>query len=309
MRAILSLQRLVMTRTSFPTLHACTVCFVPPTLTRTHAQVWMIADANRSGFLGRDQFVRAMRVIALVQSGGDPSTEELNAAIDGNTLGLAKLDGFDATTGIAPDPFDTAAMQAAAAMAGTAAFGSQFGGFVPVVNHDGPMGASGYGGASNANTKQSSAAPKGRDGKKTMNAKDCTSIIDGLKHIYKTKVRPLEEAFKFGAFYSPLLTDGDFEGKPTVLLLGQYSTGKTTFIKHLLKKDYPGCNIGPEPTTDRFVVVMHGHEPRITPGNTLCVNPDKPYTGLTGFGNSFLSKFEASQCDAKLLEEITIVRR
>lgn len=70
-----------------------------------------------------------------------------------------------------------------------------------------------------------------------------------------------------------------------VMLLGQYSTGKTTFIKHLLRTSYPGiynsprlqafvfpslfwstllfnifyvigAHIGPEPTTDRFVVVM-----------------------------------------------------
>ena len=27
--------------------------------------------------------------------------------------------------------------------------------------------------------------------------------------------------------------------------------GKTTFIKHLLQRDYPGIHIGPEPTTDR----------------------------------------------------------
>jgi len=40
------------------------------------------------------------------------------------------------------------------------------------------------------------------------------------------------------------------------MLLGQYSTGKTTFIKHLLRTSYPGAHIGPEPTTDRFVVVM-----------------------------------------------------
>ena len=31
--------------------------------------------------------------------------------------------------------------------------------------------------------------------------------------------------------------------------------GKTTFIKYLLGRDYPGTHIGPEPTTDRFVVV------------------------------------------------------
>lgn len=30
----------------------------------------------------------------------------------------------------------------------------------------------------------------------------------------------------------------------------------------------------------RFVVVMHGPEERRTPGNTLVVQPDKPFTGL-----------------------------
>lgn len=53
-------------------------------------------------------------------------------------------------------------------------------------------------------------------------------------------------------------TDSDFDAKPQVMLLGQYSTGKTTFIKHLLRTSYPGAHIGPEPTTDRFVVVMVG---------------------------------------------------
>ena len=54
--------------------------------------------------------------------------------------------------------------------------------------------------------------------------------------------------------------------------------GKTTFIKYLLGgRDYPGINIGPEPTTDRFVVVEHGLEERRTPGNTLVVQPSKPY--------------------------------
>jgi hypothetical protein len=35
-------------------------------------------------------------------------------------------------------------------------------------------------------------------------------------------------------------TSSDFDAKPMVMLLGQYSTGKTTFIKHLLKTSYPG---------------------------------------------------------------------
>lgn len=41
------------------------------------------------------------------------------------------------------------------------------------------------------------------------------------------QVRPLEEQYKFGHFFSPLLSEGDFEAKPSVLLLGQYSTGES----------------------------------------------------------------------------------
>ena len=38
-----------------------------------------------------------------------------------------------------------------------------------------------------------------------------------------------------------------------VMLVGQYSTGKTTFIRYLLEQDFPGIRIGPEPTTDRLL--------------------------------------------------------
>lgn len=61
------------------------------------------------------------------------------------------------------------------------------------------------------------------------------------------------------------------------ILTDVHDAGKTTFIKHLLGREYPGIHIGPEPTTDRFVVVMGGMEERRTPGNTLIVQPDKPY--------------------------------
>lgn len=86
------------------------------------------------------------------------------------------------------------------------------------------------------------------------------SVIAGLKQLYKDKIKPLEEKYKFDAFHSPLLRDSDFDAKPMVLLLGQYSTGKTSFIEYLLEQSFPGQRIGPEPTTDRFVAVMHGKD-------------------------------------------------
>ncbi|KAG5234718.1 EH domain-containing protein [Salix suchowensis] len=127
-----------------------------------------------------------------------------------------------------------------------------------------------------------------------------TSIIDGLKRLYIEKLKPLEATIG-------LMTSSDFDARPMVMLLGQYSTGKTTFIKHLLRCNYPGAHIGPEPTTDRFVVVMSGPDERSIPGNTVAVQADMPFSGLTHFGGAFLSKFECAQMPHPLLDEITIV--
>lgn len=103
------------------------------------------------------------------------------------------------------------------------------------------------------------------------------SVTDGLKHLYRQKIKPVEELYKYGEFYQPLLTDHDFDAKPMVLLLGQYSTGKTSFIRYLLGRDFPGQHIGPEPTTDRFIAVMHGAEEKVTPGNALAVSSSMPF--------------------------------
>jgi len=92
------------------------------------------------------------------------------------------------------------------------------------------------------------------------------SVLDGLKSLYKKSLLPLEESYQFHDFHSPKLGDADFDNKPMVMLIGQYSTGKTTFIKYLLEKEFPGCRIGPEPTTDRFIVVMNGENDTTIPG-------------------------------------------
>jgi len=83
------------------------------------------------------------------------------------------------------------------------------------------------------------------------------TVADGLKKLYKQKMLPLEEFFKFHDFHSPPLDDPDFDAKPMVLLVGQYSTGKTTFIRYLLEQVqasavvhlHPHCS----PTTFVFI--------------------------------------------------------
>ena len=133
------------------------------------------------------------------------------------------------------------------------------------------------------------------------------TLLEGLYDIYEQKILPVESGFKFEAFYSPLLTENEFRGKPLVLLLGQYSTGKTTFIQSILGRDYPGGRVGPEPTTDRFVSISAGGQDRIIPGNALVIQPDKPFGGLAQFGATFLSKFQASELSHPLLDCVTFV--
>lgn len=140
-------------------------------------------------------------------------------------------------------------------------------------------------------------------------AADRTSIIAGrLKTIYRKAVLPVEKRYKYDYFYeSPFMSDAEFDSKPQVMLIGQYSVGKTSFIRYLLGRDFPGQRIGPEPTTDRFTVLINGPEERVIPGNALSVHPELPYRGLERFGVSFLSRFEGSQMPSSVLRSVTLV--
>jgi GTPase SAR1 family protein len=132
-------------------------------------------------------------------------------------------------------------------------------------------------------------------------------VIEELKRLYKVKILPLEQTYRFDLFYTPYLSDAEFDAKPQVMLLGQYSVGKTTFIRYLLGEDFPGQRIGPEPTTDRFTAIFHGPDTRVIPGNALAVSKDMPYRGLERFGVAFLNRFEGAQMNNPVLRNITLI--
>ncbi|URE03825.1 Dynamin family [Musa troglodytarum] len=235
-------------------------------------QVWAIADSRREGYLGFKEFVIAMKLVSLAQEGNE-ITQFALADADLEEVHPPVMEGLDTFLSTNKPP---------------------------IMEIDPEQ-----------NVNSQPQTPKvqwfGTKSAKKIPLSSVTSIIDGLKRLYIQKLKPLEVAYQFSEFGSSLLTSSDFDAKPMVMLLGQYSTGKTTFIKHLLKCSYPGAHIGPEPTTDRFVVVMLGSDERTIPGNTIAVQADMPFTGLTTFGNAFLSKFECSQMPHSLLEHITFV--
>nr|AEV41109.1 putative EH-domain-containing protein 1 [Oryza officinalis] len=234
-------------------------------------QVWAIADSKRQGYLGFSEFMTAMQLVSLAQAGNEISQDTL-AHADLERLLPPTMEGLDKKlkkNSVSKSHSDIIARHPSELPASANWFNSKSGKKIPL--------------------------------------RSVTSIIDGLKKSYIEKLRPLEKTYQFDDFVSPLLTSSDFDAKPMVMLLGQYSTGKTTFIKHLLKTSYPGAHIGPEPTTDRFVVITSGPDERCIPGNTIAVQADMPYSGLSSFGTAFLSKFECSQMPHPLLEHITFV--
>ncbi|KAL9146706.1 hypothetical protein ABFS82_13G127600 [Erythranthe guttata] len=238
-------------------------------------QVWAIADTKRQGYLGLKEFITAMQLISLAQEGHELTSSLLRSTVYLETLSPPYMEGLDA--------FLEKNRRA-------------------VLN----------GNSETTGNTQPQPPPKSlfstKSKKKNQTSlPSVTSVIDGLKRLYNEKLKPLEATYRFNDFVSPFLTSSDFDAKPMVMLLGQYSTGKTTFIKHLLQCNYPGAHIGPEPTTDRFIVVMSGPDERSIPGNTIAVHAELPFTGLNTFGGSFLSKFECSQLPHPLLENITFV--
>ncbi|XP_044496433.1 EH domain-containing protein 1-like [Mangifera indica] len=237
-------------------------------------QIWALADSKRQGFLDFAEFVIAMQLVSLAQAGHEITSDILKNGVQAENIEPPTMEGLEA--------FATKNK-------------SSITNNEPAVNGSAP-----------SQTLSSSSWFTSKSAKKAPSTA-VTSIIDGLKRLYNEKLKPLEATYRFNDFVSPFLTNSDLDAKPMVMLLGQYSTGKTTFIKHLLRCDYPGAHIGPEPTTDRFVVVMSGPDERSIPGNTIAVHADMPFSGLTHFGGSFLSKFECSQMPHPLLDQITFV--
>lgn len=132
-------------------------------------------------------------------------------------------------------------------------------------------------------------------------------ILKGLAKLYKKKILPLEKSSRYGLFHSPPLSPADFVAPPQVLLLGQYSVGKTSFIKYLVGRDFPGIRVGPEPTTDRFTAILWGPNDKIVPGAALCSKNDLPFSGLSPYGNNFLSRLEGVELDTPILRNVTLI--
>lgn len=135
-----------------------------------------------------------------------------------------------------------------------------------------------------------------------------TSLESELVEIVKTQLSPI--AVKYG--YSETDLDSDIAWAPVMLILGNYSSGKSTLIN-----EYLGGKIqetGQAPTDDSFTVIIGGDdysEPvgvvEEHDGRYLLNDPEYPFEKFKKYGQRFASHICLKKVNSPFLKDIVLI--
>lgn len=126
-------------------------------------------------------------------------------------------------------------------------------------------------------------------------------FADRIRECYRDPLEPIARRFMFRL--PP--TVGELKRPPLILLLGNHSSGKSTFVNHLL-----GVRVqktGVAPTDDGFTIITHGEVETERDGPAVVSNPDLPYEGLRHFGEQLVSHVRLKLRPVDLLRTVTLI--
>lgn len=128
------------------------------------------------------------------------------------------------------------------------------------------------------------------------------SLRKELLDVVSDKLTPVAKTYG----YSETKLEENIKWKPIVLVLGNYSSGKSTLINELLEHDVQ--NTGQAPTDDSFTVLTHG-EGKVDErdGNVLLNDSIYPFSSLKKHGNRFSSHFRLKKIQSPILENLAII--
>ncbi|XP_031801471.1 sarcalumenin isoform X1 [Sarcophilus harrisii] len=140
-------------------------------------------------------------------------------------------------------------------------------------------------------------------------ADDFSGVMQRLRKIYHSSIKPLEQSYKYNELRQHEITDGEITSKPMVLFLGPWSVGKSTMINYLLGLENTRYQLytGAEPTTSEFTVLMHGPKLKTIEGIVMAADSARSFSPLEKFGQNFLEKLIGIEVPHKLLERVTFV--
>ena len=139
----------------------------------------------------------------------------------------------------------------------------------------------------------------------------CRNYLEALRgelvDIVQDKLSPL--ALKYGYAQVPL--ESNIKWKPVVLLIGNYSSGKSTLINELVGADVQAT--GQAPTDDSFTVITahptatQQEEVVVRAGQVLLNDPQYPFEGFRKFGKRFAAHFRLKLLKAENLHNLALI--
>ncbi|MEN8257378.1 MAG: dynamin family protein [Thermodesulfobacteriota bacterium] len=129
-----------------------------------------------------------------------------------------------------------------------------------------------------------------------------------LQNLLKNRIHqtllPLFE--KYNRDFSDL--ESLLKWKPIVLLIGNYSSGKSTLINELTGEDIQ--RTGQAPTDDSFTIITHegaDEAGKEIPGSSLVNDENLPFTALKDLGEQLISHLQLKKVDTPLLTDMAII--
>ena len=135
--------------------------------------------------------------------------------------------------------------------------------------------------------------------------KAAETLTKELEQLLRNKMGPLFE--RYGLDIKDLLTP--LKWKPVVLIIGNYSSGKSTFINEILGSQIQ--RTGQAPTDDSFTILAapEPNEPEgEVPGSTVVNDERLPFAPLRHFGESLLSHMRLKRVtNTPILQDFAII--
>ena len=128
-----------------------------------------------------------------------------------------------------------------------------------------------------------------------------TDVEQRARRVYDETLQPIAARFEFEVPPSPSETTG----LPMVLFLGNHSSGKSSFINHLLGAELQRTGIAP--VDDGFTIITYGERTEDKDGNAVVTNPRFAWGDLARFGPQLVSHLKLRLVENPELEGLALV--
>jgi hypothetical protein len=130
---------------------------------------------------------------------------------------------------------------------------------------------------------------------------DLVGLERDIAAVYQRTLRPVADAVAF-----ELPNQGvQAAGLPMVLFLGNHSSGKSSFINHLVQTDIQKTGLAP--TDDGFTILTYGTKADDFDGQAVVSHPDLTFKPLQRLGPSFQARLRLKTYPAELLKSINLI--